>query len=505
MIAMSTREFQEQNLKFLKHYGISDIKEVANKKVAIVLQESFKNNINAQNNFILSSNMAIRLYANVDFIFSEGLTLMKEVESSEIKLQEYIKNIFNNILPEGNFNFLCSEVNIGTYDGVLVIGKGGYEDNNQIYSLSDGWNIYINNPSVISNNVNPIGACAAACFGVAELFKKVSNPKGNRKIDSLEFSLLNYSTELPIENPHLPTEINLGEVTLVGAGAIGSAFMYTINALNSLNGTLNIVDGDKYSESNLNRYIIADNRTVGMYKTDIAESIFKTHEALTVKKYPMVYDEFIINNSNIDTLISAVDKRVTRYNMQSDIPKLILDAATTESIIDLARIEFTKGACLGCLYKIKPEDNFILINMSKYLGLDLARVKYLFESSRGLNKEDIEVISKKLDKELSSSIDSPIDTLYAREYCGSGKLTDKETGEVVIAPISFISVLAGVFLAGELVKDRYFPLYKINNTFQINTFGRPVSQMHSYKNSDPKCFYCNDEVYKAVYKEKWNL
>ena len=85
------------------------------------------------------------------------------------------------------------------YDGVLVVGCGDSYENN-IFIYSNGWNIYINKSETSEININPIGACAAACFGTAELFKTVVKPSGYRLCGSMSISLLNYNTDLPMDN-----------------------------------------------------------------------------------------------------------------------------------------------------------------------------------------------------------------------------------------------------------------------------------------------------------------
>ena len=70
----------------------------------------------------------------------------------------------------------------------------------------------------------------------------------------------------------------------------------------------------------------------------------------------MIFDIYAKSATSMKTVITAVDKRITRYIIQGTLPKLIIDAATTKSFIDLSRVEFSNGgACLGCLFK--PDKN----------------------------------------------------------------------------------------------------------------------------------------------------
>jgi molybdopterin/thiamine biosynthesis adenylyltransferase len=364
----------------------------------------------------------------------------------------------------------------------------------------------LNHSNIASENYNPVIACAAACIGTAELFKYVMKPSNSRSCGNLAFSLLTYDTTLTAENPELPPTINVGEVTLVGAGAIGSAMVYSLRSLENVLGQIDVVDRDKYSVTNLNRYVIATELTIGKSKVETVKSILRKHSRLVVNAHDSLYNEFKANHPQIDTLITAVDKKITRFNIQSDLPRLIIDAATTGSQIDLARVDFgTEGACLGCVYLPDERDNQLLHFIAENIGLNYERVKYLYDSSEGINAEDVVIISKKIGKAIDHCLNEPIESVYAHEYCGSDKIeSNGNVNETILAPLSFISALAGVMLACELIKDRYFPENRINNHFLIDTLKLPNPKLHSFKRKTPKCPYCNDPIYLDVYSKKWN-
>lgn len=89
--------------------------------------------------------------------------------------------------------------------------------------------------------------------------------------------------------------------------------LYTLKCLDNVCGKLDIVDGDKYTNTNLNRYIIADESTIGKYKVDIAKNILRKHPNLDVDNHQKVYGDFIKDHPRIDTLVSAVDKKLTPF------------------------------------------------------------------------------------------------------------------------------------------------------------------------------------------------
>ncbi len=499
--------FHKQNIKFFNHFGISEDSGIPAKRIALVLQDEYKNNPNAQETYILSCNLLTRLFLNVVFIIPEGTRVSNVVEKSSQLLSDHVILKAKLIFPKGNFHYSSLLASIDNYDGLLMVGCPNEKRVNLISVISNGWNLYLNKSDVDCSNYNPIGACAAACMGVAELFKYVVKPQGMHLCGELIFSLLNYSIDIPTENPRFPDTVDIGEVTLVGAGAIGSAVIYALKCIQNVVGKLDIVDGDRYSDTNLNRYIVADESTIGKYKVDVAKMLLSHHDELEVNNHAIVYDEYIKQNKKVDTLITAVDKKIVRFNMQSDLPRLIIDAATSDSSIDLARVDFSNGgACLGCLYMPEPRDSLLYQYISDNTGLSLERVRYLYDRSEGVSLEDIKIVSEKLGKDLSNYIGSPIESVYAHEYCGSSTVeSNKNIGDAIIAPVSFISALAGVLVTSELIKDRYYRDYKVNNHYFIDTLKVPNIKFHNFKNSSSKCPYCNDITYLEVYKEKWSF
>lgn len=502
---MVNMDMHEENIKFLRHFGISDISEVSKKRVALVLQEKVQYSYNSQRIFTLSANLLSRLFLNIDFILSSEIDAPMQINGNYQKLNDVVFSYAKKVFPLGNFRLLDDVVDFSRYDGVLVVGYGeGYD--NIIFVNSNGWNIHLNKAET-GDKYNPIGACAAACFGTAELFKTVMKPAGHRLCGIMSFSLLNYSTDLPAENLNIPESIDIGDIDLIGAGAIASAFVYALNCLDNVRGSLNVVDADFYTAGNLNRYIIADATSVGILKTKNVKQFLQRHNELMVHEHPIVFNAYAKSKTYMETVITAVDKRITRYIIQGALPRLIFDAATTKSFIDLSRVEFGKGgACLGCLYKPDRNDKLIYDYISKYTGIEIDRVVYLYNTNEGVSQSDIDIASKKLGKDLLSYLGQPINSLYAHEYCGSAVIGENDDGkEPVLAPVSFISALAGVLVLSEIIKNKYFPQYKVNNHFHINTFGKPNPMQHMFKYANAGCSYCGDEDIIEAYNEKWSV
>ena len=96
-------------------------------------------------------------------------------------------------------------------------------------------------------------------------------------------------------------------VAVFGAGGVGG---YVIEALaRSGVGTMDIIDNDTVSESNINRQIIALTQTVGRYKTDVMEERIKSiNPDAKVNKYRMFFmPDTEMDFSVYDYIADAID------------------------------------------------------------------------------------------------------------------------------------------------------------------------------------------------------
>lgn len=115
------------------------------------------------------------------------------------------------------------------------------------------------------------------------------------------------------------TELLIGEegvlklggarVAVFGAGGVGG---YAIEAqARSGVGVLDIIDNDKVSVSNINRQIIATDRTVGQYKVDVVKQrVFDINPDITVNPHKVFYmpdtaEQF--DFARYDYVVDAID------------------------------------------------------------------------------------------------------------------------------------------------------------------------------------------------------
>ncbi|MBQ8798316.1 MAG: tRNA threonylcarbamoyladenosine dehydratase [Lachnospiraceae bacterium] len=200
-------------------------------------------------------------------------------------------------------------------------------------------------------------------------------------------------------------------VALFGVGGVGG---YVAEALGRAGiGTLTLVDKDTVSVSNINRQIIATYDTVGQKKTDaMAKRLQSVNPEITVFGRDCFYlpdtaDEF--DFTEYDYVVDAVDT-VTA--------KLELVKRAREAGVPII-------SCMGTGNKLDP-GQFEITDISKTSVCPLAKVM-----RRELRKRGI----------------THLKVLYSKEE------PIKHEAGAVPGSISFVPPVAGLMIAGEVIKD----------------------------------------------------
>ena len=206
-------------------------------------------------------------------------------------------------------------------------------------------------------------------------------------------------------------------VAVFGIGGVGSA---SVEALARAGvGTLSLFDSDCVSKSNINRQLIATLDTVGTPKVTAAkERIAKINPDIKVFEHNVFYTadnskEF--DFSGYDYIIDAID------TVSSKI-ELILKAQQKDVKII---------SCMGTGNKLDPT-RFEVCDIFKTSVCPLARVMRRELSKRGVKK---------------------LKVLYSKEEALTPVLNESENEKRVPASISFVPAVAGMILAGEVIRD----------------------------------------------------
>lgn len=362
-------EFYSRTLLFSKYSvgsgrDLEYLTRLKSMEVAITGSKEILRSFNGQHMLFTVANLLSRFCLSIDLVLPSHIkTTIKFPFAKKDDLSVCLESLCKKINP-------CLNLGIGykqkRYDVVIAIGSCERDLGRTIFINSDGWIAYANtqgNPlGWMSNNPNPIGAQMAACIGIAEVFKAIfstfegSNLYNTIAGGSIVFSTFDYGFKNnPMINPQLPTSISIGSVHLISLGAINSATLYTLCAIPGIEGNLILVEPQHLEISNLNRYLLtmAEDAILQKSKIEVAKKFVDNF--LGVKSaFPVKYQEFRKSGQafGMDLIVVGVDNNESRWEIQKDLPKLLLCGGTEVSKIQISRHDdISKKACLGCLYQ----------------------------------------------------------------------------------------------------------------------------------------------------------
>ena len=223
-------------------------------------------------------------------------------------------------------------------------------------------------------------------------------------------------TELLIGKDGVEKLVN-AKVAIFGIGGVGS---FVVEALARVGiGNFVLVDNDEVDITNLNRQIIATHKTIGKPKVEIArERILDINPNANVEVYQELFmpeSKGILDNS-IDYIVDAVDTVTAKIELAVRAEKMnipIISSMGTGNKLDPTRFEVTD------IYKTSV--------------CPLAKVM-----RKELKQRDIKKLKVVYSKE------EPIKPLNSNE------ITNKKQ---VPGSISFVPSVAGLIVAGEVIKD----------------------------------------------------
>lgn len=209
-------------------------------------------------------------------------------------------------------------------------------------------------------------------------------------------------------------------IAVFGIGGVGG---YAVEALaRSGIQKIDLIDNDTISLTNINRQIIALHSTLGEYKVDVMKKrILDINPNAQVKVFKCFYlpqNQNLFNFSEYDYVIDAVDTVTAKI-------QLIIQAKSAGTKII---------SCMGTGNKLNPT-LFEISDISKTSVCPLARVMRQECKKRGI--KDVKVLfSKEKPKKITYNEDS-----------------EKKSNGYAPAGCAFVPSVAGLIIAGEVIKD----------------------------------------------------
>lgn len=217
-------------------------------------------------------------------------------------------------------------------------------------------------------------------------------------------------------------KLSEAHVVVCGIGGVGS---YVVEALARAGvGELTLVDFDKVSLTNINRQLIALHSTIGKSKVEVAkERILDINPNIKINIFNtrLTREESIPFSENVSYVIDAIDSVDAKISL----------------IINAKEKQIPIISCMGTGNKLDPT-RLEISDISKTSVCPLARVVRKKLREKGITK---------------------LKVLYSREEPIKPfvDIVEERNGETsksyVPASISFVPSVAGLIIAGEVIKD----------------------------------------------------
>ena len=229
-------------------------------------------------------------------------------------------------------------------------------------------------------------------------------------------------------------KLQKAKVAIFGVGGVGS---FVVEGLVRAGvGHFVIVDDDKICLTNLNRQIIATRKTIGKYKVDVAkERILDINPNATVETYQEFYmpnSESNILKEDLDYVVDCIDTVTAKIELVMNCKKMnipIISAMGTGNKLDPSKFEITD------IYKTS------VCPLAKVMRKEL----------RKRNVDSLKVIySKEEPIKINQESNGSCKTNC---ICPPGTKRKCSIRNQVPGSISFVPSVAGLMIAGEIVKE----------------------------------------------------
>lgn len=223
-------------------------------------------------------------------------------------------------------------------------------------------------------------------------------------------------TELLIGKDGLE-KLSKAKVAIFGIGGVGG--FVTEGLVRAGVGNIVLIDHDTVSESNLNRQIIATTKTIGKYKVDVMkERILDINPNANVE----VHKEFFMPSSGTDIINDSLTYVVDCIDTVT---------AKIEIINRCKNLNIPVISAMGTGNKLDPS-KFEITDISKTSVCPLAKVMRKELRNRGITN---------------------LKVIYSKEEPIKTGVIDEESHKQVPGSISFVPSVAGLMIAGEIVRD----------------------------------------------------
>ncbi len=317
------------------------------KKVLLTGEPDTLNTVNGRECFLSAFALLIRICPNIRIHIPAGCGDLGAVSRTFVKRIAFGPGV-------EHYNHVDD---LTQFDAILSVGTAVKPELPWTAINSNGWLARVSSgvrdlPADVAMD-NPVGALAAACLGVGEVFKRLIKlkPERGELLDGFSFSLRNYQAGEGDCGPALPSSLEV-DLLLVGGGAIGNGIVRLLSQL-LCRGRVDIVDTQTYGEENLGTCLLLGTAELGEAKAKMLAAHLQA-PGLQVEPYAMTFEQYARKTRRAPSVVlNGLDNIPARHQVQRTLwPDIVVDGAIGDFTCQVSRHPWPDDiACLLCLFR----------------------------------------------------------------------------------------------------------------------------------------------------------
>ena len=196
--------------------------------------------------------------------------------------------------------------------------------------------------------------------------------------------------------------------------------------------------------------------------------------------------------------------REARREIQYETPGVLWDAAAAEDgEFRIWRCVFSQSECMFCKHPSGEQDpeQQKAQQLAEVLGLSRESLLDKIRNNGTFTTADCELIRAHVDHIHEFDLPSVNQRLDDWESLQCGKLHLSTIDDDV--PIPFSPVMAGVLIAGEIIKERVFADFALDSYYLNTLLGRFMTRVVPHRRRPrTNCEFCSDATYRAQYQRR---
>lgn len=411
------------------------------KKVLLTGEPDVLNTVNGCECFLSAFALLIRICPNIQIYIPAGCDDLGAVS------QVFVKRIAFGPGVEH-----CDHVDDFTqFDAILSVGSAVKPDLPWTTINSNGWLARVSSgarslPADVGMD-NPVGALAAACLGVGEVFKRLIKlkPERGELLDGFSFSLRSYQAEVTDCGPALPNSLEV-DLLLVGGGAIGNGIVRLLSQL-LCHGRVDVVDSQTYGEENLGTCLLLGTAELGERKAHTLASHLQT-PGLQVEPFAMTFEQYARQTHRAPAVVlNGLDNITARHQVQRTLwPDIAIDGAIGDFTCQVSRHPWPDDvACLICLFR---ETASLPVESLQMRATGLSQ-ESLSRPDALLNASDVDRAPREKQEFLRARLGKPICSVIQEGIALTLSAQEQEKGFEPSVP--FIACFSACMVVAEMV------------------------------------------------------